>query len=428
MTELMQLLTPTGHRITVASRARTPEPDAPPAAALDRLADAPSAAGPEAGSLDGELTAVDIDLPAYVADLTDDELFGLYRDMVLVRRMDEEATSLQRQGELGLWASLRGQEAAQVGSGRALGPDDMAFPSYREHGVAWCRGVDPAAVLAIFRGVNLGGWDPATHGFALYSIVVGSQTLHATGYAMGMAWDRSAGAAIAYFGDGASSEGDVNEAFGWASVYRAPLVFFCQNNQWAISEPTRRQTRTEIFHRAAGFGFPSVRVDGNDVLACLAVSRWALATARAGRGPVLVEAVTYRMGAHTTADDPTRYRSPVELEAWSRRDPLDRMRAHLAACGLLGEERDRHLALEADAFAHELRNRCTAMLDPDPTSLFDHVQVTENGLVAQQRSAFAATLDPSDGGTDDRPDRQDRLGTRDGLGTREGLARGMGSE
>ncbi|KJE22832.1 pyruvate/2-oxoglutarate dehydrogenase complex, dehydrogenase component alpha subunit [Frankia torreyi] len=443
VTELMQLLTPTGHRITVASRARTPEPDAPPAAPPDRPADTPPTpgrptpgrptpghpkAGPDAGPPSGELTAVDIDLPAYVADLTDDELFGLYRDMVLVRRMDEEATSLQRQGELGLWASLRGQEAAQVGSGRALGPDDMAFPSYREHGVAWCRGVDPAAVLAIFRGVNLGGWDPATHGFALYSIVVGSQTLHAAGYAMGMTWDRSAGAAIVYFGDGASSEGDVNEAFGWASVFSVPLVFFCQNNQWAISEPTRRQSRTEIFHRAAGFGFPSVRVDGNDVLACLAVSRWALAIARAGRGPVLVEAVTYRMGAHTTADDPTRYRSPVELEVWRRRDPLDRMRAHLAARGLLGEERDRHLALEADTFAHELRARCTAMLDPDPTSLFDHVQVTENGLVAEQRSAFAATLDPGDGGTDDRLDREDRPGTGDRPGTEDrlGVRNGLG--
>ncbi|EIV95011.1 thiamine pyrophosphate-dependent dehydrogenase E1 component subunit alpha [Frankia sp. QA3] len=427
----MQLLTPAGQRITVASRARTPEPDAAPAATPDPPADtppaagnAPPAAGPDAGPPGGELTAVDIELPAYVADLTDDELFGLYRDMVLVRRMDEEATSLQRQGELGLWASLRGQEAAQVGSGRALGRDDMAFPSYREHGVAWCRGVDPAAVLAIFRGVNLGGWDPATHGFALYSIVVGSQTLHATGYAMGMTRDRSPGAAIVYFGDGASSEGDVNEAFGWASVFAAPVVFFCQNNQWAISEPARRQSRTEIFHRATGFGFPSVRVDGNDVLACLAVTRWALATARAGRGPVLVEAVTYRMGAHTTADDPTRYRSPAELEVWGRRDPLDRMRAHLTARDLLGEERDRHLALEADTFAHELRARCTAMLDPDPISLFDHVQVAENGLVAAQRSAFAATLDTGDGGTENRLGLEDRLDVRDGLDMKGGLVTG----
>ncbi|WP_261558964.1 pyruvate dehydrogenase (acetyl-transferring) E1 component subunit alpha [Frankia tisae] len=401
VTELMQLLTPDGHRITVVSRARTTELDGSPTAPGGSRSEPPPgaglpAAGPDSGPGGGEPTIVDIDLPAYVADLTDDELFGLYRDMVLVRRMDEEATSLQRQGELGLWASLRGQEAAQVGSGRALGPDDMAFPSYREHGVAWCRGVDPAAVLAIFRGVNLGGWDPAGHGFALYSIVVGAQTLHATGYAMGMAQDRSPGAAIVYFGDGASSEGDVNEAFGWASVFAVPLVFFCQNNQWAISEPARRQSRTEIFHRAAGFGFPSVRVDGNDVLACLAVTRWALETARAGRGPVLVEAVTYRMGAHTTADDPTRYRSSAELEAWHRRDPLDRMRTHLAARGLLAQERDRRLALEADTFAHELRARCTAMPDPDPTSLFDHVQVTENGLVAAQRSAFAATLDPGE--------------------------------
>ncbi|MCK9894346.1 pyruvate dehydrogenase (acetyl-transferring) E1 component subunit alpha [Frankia sp. AgB32] len=400
VTEVMQLLTPGGQRITVASQAMSPGPspggESWPASPHGPGGGGTGATGGDVAGATGELTVADIDLPAQIADLTDDDLVGLYRDMMLVRRLDEEATSLQRQGELGLWASLRGQEAAQVGSGRALGPQDMAFPSYREHGVAWCRGVDPAAILAIFRGNSLGGWDPAEHGFALYSIVVGAQTLHATGYAMGMARDGSPGAAIVYFGDGASSEGDVNEAFGWASVFRTPLVFFCQNNQWAISEPASRQSRTEIFHRATGFGFPSLRVDGNDVLACLAVTRWALATARAGRGPVLVEAVTYRMGAHTTADDPTRYRSTSELDSWRRRDPIDRLRAHLVAGGLLDEDRERRLAIEADALAHDLRTRCRSMPDPEPASLFDHVQVTDTGLVSVQRSAF--TTAPGDGG------------------------------
>ncbi|SNQ52180.1 3-methyl-2-oxobutanoate dehydrogenase subunit alpha [Frankia canadensis] len=415
----MQLLTPTGHRITVPEEARSPGPDLPtgadPPVSKPRRADPPG----------GEPTAADIDLPAHVADLTADDLVGLYRDMTLVRRLDEEATSLQRQGELGLWASLRGQEAAQVGSGRALGPHDMAFPSYREHGVAWCRGVDPAAILAIFRGASLGGWAPAEHGFALYSIVVGSQTLHATGYAMGMARDGSDGAAIVYFGDGASSEGDVNEAFGWAGVFGAPLVFFCQNNQWAISEPTRRQSRTEIFHRASGFGFPSVRVDGNDVLACLAVTRWALARARSGRGPVLVEAVTYRMGAHTTADDPTRYRSAAELDAWRRRDPLDRMRAYLSADGLLDEDRERRIALEADTLAHDLRARCTTMPDPAPTSLFDHVQVADNELVSTQRAAFTAQFgaDGEDGWRDGPPG-PNRPNGPNGNGRKGGLVAG----
>ena len=204
--------------------------------------------------------------------------------MVLTRRFDAEATSLQRQGELGLWASLLGQEAAQIGSGRATREDDYVFPTYREHGVAWCRGVDPTNLLGMFRGVNNGGWDPNSNNFHLYTIVIGSQTLHATGYAMGVAKDGADSAVIAYFGDGASSQGDVAESFTFSAVYNAPVVFFCQNNQWAISEPTEKQTRVPLYQRAQGYGFPGVRVDGNDVLACLAVTKWALERARRRRG------------------------------------------------------------------------------------------------------------------------------------------------
>ncbi|HYA51080.1 MAG TPA: thiamine pyrophosphate-dependent enzyme, partial [Streptosporangiaceae bacterium] len=240
------------------------------------------------------------DHPDYPLDLTTGEVKALYRDLVIVRRIDTEAIALQRQGELGIWASLLGQEAAQVGSGRALSPRDMAFPTYREHGVAWCRGVDPTKLLALFRGVSHGGWDPADHNFHLYTIVIGAQTLHATGYAMGIQRDGLVGengeAAIVYFGDGATSQGDVNEAFIWASVFNAPVVFFCQNNQWAISEPLERQSRIPLYQRASGFGFPGVRVDGNDVFACLAVTRKAMQAARDGQGPTLIEAYTYRMG------------------------------------------------------------------------------------------------------------------------------------
>jgi pyruvate dehydrogenase E1 component alpha subunit len=239
--------------------------------------------------------------------------------MALVRRVDAEATALQRQGELALWASCLGQEAAQVGSARAMRPRDYAFPTYREHGVAWARGIEPTLLLPQFRGVALSGWDPQEYRCAMYSIVIGSQALHATGYAMGIAKDGALGedgeAAIAYFGDGATSEGDVNESFVFATVFQAPVVFFCQNNGWAISAPTERQTRVPIADRALGFGFPSVRVDGNDVFACYAVTKQALDAARTGQGPVLIEAVTYRMGAHTTSDDPTRYQLTAELEA-----------------------------------------------------------------------------------------------------------------
>jgi pyruvate dehydrogenase E1 component alpha subunit len=244
----------------------------------------------------------------------DADIKGMYRDMVLVRRVDTEAIALQRHGELGLWASLLGQEAAQIGSGRALSARDMAFPSYREHGVAWTRGLDPMRLLELFRGVTNGSWDPEEHKFHLYTIVIGDQTLHATGYAMGIQRDGADDeAVIVYFGDGATSQGDVSEAFAWSSVFHAPVVFFCQNNQWAISAPQERQSPVPLYRRASGFGFPGIRVDGNDVLACYAVTKKALAAAREGQGPTLIEAFTYRMGAHTTTDDPTRYRMASEL-------------------------------------------------------------------------------------------------------------------
>ena len=325
-----------------------------------------------------------------IADLTDDDYRDLYRDLVLVRRIDLEATALQRQGELGIWASLLGQEAAQVGSGRALRPRDMAFPTYREHGVAWCKGVDPLRLLGLFRGASNGGWDPEEKRFQLYTIVIGSQTLHATGYAMAVQKDSSDDAVIAYFGDGASSQGDVNEAFVWAAVYNAPVVFFCQNNQWAISEPLERQTRIPLYQRARGFGFPGHRVDGNDVLATLAVTRKALEDARTGQGPTLIEAFTYRMGAHTTSDDPTRYRLAAELEAWKLKDPIERMKAYLYKQQLVDSAFFEALEAEADDLAAYIRKGCIEMPDPAHSSLFDHVYVEDTALIAQQRDWFAS--------------------------------------
>jgi pyruvate dehydrogenase E1 component alpha subunit len=175
--------------------------------------------------------------PDYSLDVTPDQARSLYRDMVLVRRFDAEGTALQRQGQLGLWASLLGQEAAQIGSGRALGRDDFVFPTYREHGVAWCRDVPPINLFGMFRGVNHGGWDPDEHNFNLYTIVLGDQTLHSVGYAMGVQRDGSDAVVVSYFGDGASSEGDVHEAFVFAASYHTPVVFFCQNNQWPSPSP-----------------------------------------------------------------------------------------------------------------------------------------------------------------------------------------------
>jgi pyruvate dehydrogenase E1 component alpha subunit len=333
-----------------------------------------------------------VDNPAHPLDENTD-IHGMYRDMVLVRRVDTEAIALQRQGELGLWASLLGQEAAQIGSGRALSPRDMAFPSYREHGVAWTRGLDPMRLLELFRGISNGSWDPEEHKFHLYTIVIGDQTLHATGYAMGIQRDAAEDeAVIVYFGDGATSQGDVSEAFAWASVFNAPVVFFCQNNQWAISAPQDRQSRVPLYQRASGFGFPGVRVDGNDVLACYAVTKKALAAAREGQGPTLIEAYTYRMGAHTTTDDPTRYRLASDLEAWRLRDPIERVRSYLARTGQADSTFFAQVQAEADELGARIREGCRQLPDPAPLELFDHVYAGRNAILEEEREHYAAYL------------------------------------
>ena len=337
--------------------------------------------------------------PGYDLELSDQDYRDLYRDLVLVRRADVEATALQRQGELGLWASLLGQEAAQVGSGRALDADDFAFPTYREHGVAHTRGVDPLKLLALFRGVSSGGWDPNEKNFALYTIVIGNQCLHAVGYAMGLLMDRQRTAAektpavVAYFGDGASSQGDVNEAFIFAASFSAPVVFFCQNNQWAISEPLEKQSRIPLYRRANGFGFPGVRVDGNDVLAVLAVTRKHLADARDGAGPSLIEAFTYRMGAHTTSDDPTRYRLASDLEAWRLKDPIERVRSFLWRQQLADQSYFDGVEAEAETLAVRLREGCRSMPDPVPDRMFDQVYAEPHPLVEAERAELAEYLD-----------------------------------
>jgi 2-oxoisovalerate dehydrogenase E1 component alpha subunit len=339
--------------------------------------------------------------PDFPLEITDDEIRGLYRDLALVRRFDIEATTLQRQGELGIWAQVLGQEAAQIGSGRALAATDMVFPTYREHGVAWCRGIPPEKLLELFRGVNFGGWDPHQHNFGLYTIVIGAQTLHAVGYAMGMQRDGSEDAVIVYFGDGASSEGDVNESFIFAASYNAPVVFFLQNNQWAISVPEERQSRIPLFRRAHGFGFPGVRVDGNDVLACLAVTRKALQHARDGQGPFLIEAFTYRMGAHTTSDDPTRYRLASELEMWKLRDPIERVKAYLSRNGLADSAFFDSVDAEAEEIAARVRTACLSMPEPKPVDIFNEVYAGGSPLVDEERAAYEKYLsayEPAEGG------------------------------
>jgi 2-oxoisovalerate dehydrogenase E1 component alpha subunit len=330
----------------------------------------------------------------YATDVDVDGLRSLYRDLVLVRRFDREGNALQRQGQLGIWVPLLGQEAAQIGAGRAMAPQDMAFPSYREHGVAWTRGIDPTDLLGIFRGTDHGSWDPKATRFHLYTIVIGNQVLNAAGYAMGQKFEGKVGegpdseATICFFGDGATSQGDVHEGFVWAAVYDAPVVFYCQNNQWAISEPTERQSRVPLYKRATGYGFPGIRVDGNDVLACLAVTRWALEECRSGNGPVLIEAFTYRMDAHTTSDDPSRYRLADELELWKLKDPIERVRVNLVREHGVGQEFFDGVQAESDELAARFREFCVNMPQPAPDRMFSQVYAEPSPLVEAQRAEF----------------------------------------
>ncbi|PRY55677.1 pyruvate dehydrogenase E1 component alpha subunit [Knoellia remsis] len=330
--------------------------------------------------------------------LSHDELRELYRDLVLIRRVDQEATALQRQGELGLWASLLGQEAAQIGAGRAMRRQDHAFPGYREHGIAWTRGLDPMRLIAMYRGVDRGAWDPAEFGFHPYTIVIGNQALLGTGYAMGIQRDGAVGtgdesrdaAVIACMGDGATAQGDNNEAFVFAGVYNSPIVFFCQNNQWAISEPNERQTRAPIYKRADGFGFPGIRVDGNDVLGVYAVVSSMLDRARSGEGPSLIEAYTYRMAAHTTSDDPTKYRISAEVEVWKLRDPIARYQRWLMSEGIADAEFFEAVDREADELGEKVRRETVGMTDPPTSDMFDHVYDGPHRQVEDDAAAFAA--------------------------------------
>ncbi|XAS67323.1 pyruvate dehydrogenase (acetyl-transferring) E1 component subunit alpha [Micrococcaceae bacterium Sec5.7] len=344
----------------------------------------------------------------YADRLDAGKLRGFYSDMAAIRRFDQEATALQRQGQLALWVPLTGQEAAQIGSGRASQPQDYIFPTYREHGVALTRNVDLAELLRQFRGVSNGGWNPKDTNFHLYTLVLAAQTPHAVGYAMGIQRDQQLAearaaenpqvegsqpaepkaAVVVYFGDGASSEGDVHESMVFAASYNAPVVFFCQNNHWAISVPTAVQTRIPLSNRAKGYGFPGIRVDGNDVIAVHAVTEWALEHAREGKGPVLIEAFTYRVGAHTTADDPTKYRESSEEELWRAKDPLERLEKYLRTEGLAGDAFFEQVKADGNELAAYVRKTTHDLETPDIRTAFANTYVEAHPLVAEELAWF----------------------------------------
>lgn len=310
----------------------------------------------------------------------------LYRDMAMARRFDHEALALQRKGDLNLWLMSWGQEAAQVGSVRALRSDDMVFPSYREHAAALTRGLSPAEIMSQWRGVSHAGWEPDKHRFHIYSLVLGTQTLHAAGYAAGALIEGSDEVVAVYFGDGAASQGDVNEALNWAAVGGLPVLFICQNNQWAISTPTQRQMKAPLYKRAHGFGLSSFHVDGNDALAMHAVTQYACERIRQGGGPALIEAMTYRFGGHSSSDDPKRYRSDAELGVWRARDPLPRLETYLRHADVAATWFD-SLAAELEEFAIDVRTVCSGLNPPEFTDLFDRVYAETHPVVTAERAA-----------------------------------------
>jgi pyruvate dehydrogenase E1 component alpha subunit len=319
--------------------------------------------------------------------LEPDELRDLLRWMLLARRLDRECMALQRQGELTVYPPFEGQEAAQVGSALALGPDDFVFPSFRELAVALVRGVDTVQYLQYHRGTWHGGpYDPRARRFAPICVPTATQIPHAVGYAMGLRMDGLSSCAITYFGDGSASEGDFHEAANMAAVFRAPAVFFCQNNGWAISVPTASQTSGEIWRRAEGYGFPGVRVDGNDVLAVYRVTREAVDRAHAGDGPTLIEAMTYRVGPHTTADDDGRYRDETEVERWRAHDPIERYRRWLLASDFVDEAFVAASDASAEAKVARIRADLIATGAPPTAWMFDWTYTRPSGPFLSERT------------------------------------------
>jgi len=345
-------------------------------------------------------------------ELSAEDLKRLYRAMVLGRRLDERMVRLQRQGRLGTFAPIKGQEASQMGSVFCLRPTDWMVPSFRETAAMIWRGWPIEKVLLFFAGYLEGGQPaPDQHDLPI-TIPVATQLPHAVGLAYAAQYRGDDVVVMTYFGDGATSEGDFHEALNFAGVWHVPVIFMCQNNQWAISVPLKKQTHSRtIAEKALAYGFPGIQVDGNDVLAVYAAGREAVARARTGDGPTLIECVTYRLGMHTTADDPTKYRSAEEVAEWERKDPLTRFSAYLQKKNLLEEG----LEAQVDAEIAEAVQRFEASPPADPLTMFDHVYAELPPDLKAQREALATRLREGGGsrsGEETRPPSPPMRGQR----------------
>lgn len=326
-------------------------------------------------------------------ELPPDSLRTLYRTMVLARQLDLRMLSLQRQGRIGTFPPIIGQEAAQVGSAFALAPTDWMVPSFREVAAYLLRGLPLKHILLYYMGREEGNVIPADQRSLTVNIPVASQLPHAVGIALAAKIRHDPCATLVYFGDGATSEGDFHEACNFAGVFQLPIVFLCQNNHYAISYPRERQTRARtLAQKAIAYGFDGLQVDGNDLLAVYVATRDALSRAKAGKGPMLIECVTYRLGLHTTADDPSKYRAKTEEQEWRKKDPIPRFREYLKGKGLWDEAWQARLEAEIEADIRQAVEEAEADGDCDPADMFEYVFANKPPYLKAQQEEMRAAL------------------------------------
>jgi pyruvate dehydrogenase E1 component alpha subunit len=320
-------------------------------------------------------------------------LLTLYRRMVVARRFEAQVTALTRQGRLATYPSARGQEACEISAASALEATDWLFPTYRDTAAVLTRGVPAADILSFFRGDWHTAFDPYEHRVSPQATPLATQTLHAVGFAHAARLKGEPTVALTLLGDGATSEGDAHEAFNFASVWQAPVVFVIQNNGYAISVPFSKQSHARtLADRAIGYGMPGYYVDGNDAAAMYAVISAAIERARVGHGPTMIEGLTYRMESHTNSDDPTRYRTAEETSGWLAHDPIDRLEKYLTKAGVLTDELAADILAESERLAQETRDAMNVEPAIDPLELFDHVYANQRPALQEQRQFLADEL------------------------------------
>jgi len=328
-------------------------------------------------------------------DIPDDLLLRLFRTMLLARKFDERLLNLQRQGRIGTFPPISGQEASQLGAAAVLRPADWFVPAFRETAAEIWRGRSLESVILYNNGFNEGVDIPKGSNDLPISVPVGSQIIHAVGLGWAARYRQTDDVAMAFFGDGATSEGDFHEGLNFAGVFQAPAIFVCQNNHWAISFPRSKQTRSKtLAQKASAYGMPGIQVDGNDILAVYAAAREAVDRARSGGGPTLIECVTYRMAVHTTADDPKRYRTEEEVEQWKKRDPITRFQNYLIDKGVISEEKIAGLDSEVTEEIQSAIDRAEEQMKTlgDPIDMFEHAYAEMPPFLKEQKEAFAREL------------------------------------